>query len=29
VDQFAATIPEPIVPLTDKDSSVMIFKTHD
>jgi O-methyltransferase len=27
VDEFAATIPEPIVPVTDSDSSVMIFKS--
>jgi O-methyltransferase len=27
VDEFAATIPEPVIPLTDTDSSVMIFKT--
>lgn len=27
VDDFAATIPEPIVPLPDQDSTVMIFKS--
>ena len=27
VDEFAATIPEPVVPITDSDSSVMIFKS--
>ena len=28
VDDFAATIPEPIVPVADVDSSVMIFKVN-
>jgi O-methyltransferase len=27
VDEFAATIPEPIVPLPDQDATVMIFKS--
>ncbi len=29
VDDFARTIPEPLVPLTDKDSSVMILKRKE
>jgi hypothetical protein len=29
VDDFAAGIPEPIVPMPDVDSSVMIFKAND